>query len=369
MIRTFRIVDIFLAQRLLRHATRLNPAQSLTCPRPSLWRALLPINPLDDAKTFTYILDQHDNSVARAGLLQARKRHGRPEADVTLLAPRLDAKYGHPAIWQKLLAHFTQMAVQFGVSRIYIAAPDEPTISHTLNSVGFRAYSRQTVWRRIGELPEKAPKLPYNQLRLQCIGDEWGLTRLYAQSTPKAVQLAEGAHSDKALSAPILDHRITGNSKSYVLVEDGRINGCVQTVVGPFGAWLTLWVDTRQPAPQRIHLLVQQGIASVHEVNCNLPVYIGVDEYQSGIAPILIEYGFAPFTDVVKAVKQTMQPIREGIRLRMPVLETLPSVPSAPYHRQVNAIDTLLELKGVTKRFEIVSLGGNGSSDSHASQE
>lgn len=345
MIRTFRISDVFLAQRLLRHAARLNPAQSLTCPRPSLWRALLPTNPLDDTKTFTYILEQHDNSVARAGFIQARKRPGRPEADITLLAPRLDARYGHPAIWQKLLAHFTQMAVQSGVTRIYIAAPDEPTIMQTLHGVGFRAYSRQTVWRLNGQIPEHAPKLPHTPLRLQCVGDEWGLIRLYAHSTPKAVQVAEGAHSDKQSRPPILDHRITGHGKSYVLIENGRINGCVQTNIGTLGAWLTLWVDTKQPAPQRVHLLLQQGIASVHELNCNLPIYIGVDEYQGGIAPILVEYGFAPFTDVVKAVKQTMQPIRESIRLRIPVLETLPSVPSAPYHRH----STLSPLKWNSK--------------------
>lgn len=333
MIRTFRIGDIFLAQRLLRHATRLNPALSLTCPRPSLWRALLPANPLDDTKIFTFLLEQRDNSVARAGLLQAYKRAGRPEADITLLAPRLDARYGHPAIWQKLIAHFTQEAVQSGVRRVYIAAPDEPTITHTLNSVGFRAYSRQTVWRLLGGLPENKPQIDHSQMRLQCVGDEWGLIRLYAQSTPKPVQLAEGAHGEKYVKPPILDHRATKAEKSYVLVEDGRITGCVQIGLGNLGAWLTFWVDTKQPAPKRIHQLIQQGVASICEYNCNLPIYIGVDEYQGGIAPILVEYGFAPFTDVVKAVKQTVQPVRDGVRLRMPVLETLPKVASAPYHR------------------------------------
>lgn len=333
MIRTFRIVDIFLAQRLLRHATRLNPALSLTCPRTSLWQALLPTNPLDDAKTYTFLLEQRDNSVARAGLLQACKRAGRPEADITLLAPRLDARYGHPAIWQKLLAHFTHVAMESGVRRIYIAAPDEPTIAQTLNSVGFRAYSRQTVWRLVGGLTEYLPLIDYGQMRLQCVGDEWGLIRLYSQSTPKTVQLAEGAHSDKEAKPPILDHRATHADKSYVLVEKERITGCVQITIGSLGAWLTLWVDTRQPAPQRIHQLIQQGVAAICEQNCNLPIYIGVDEYQGGIAPILVDYGFAPFTDVVKAVKQTVQPVRDGVRVRMPMLETLPRVASAPYHR------------------------------------
>ena len=333
VIRTFRIGDIFFAQRLLRQAARLNPALSLTCPRPSLWRALLPTNPLDDAKTYTFLLEQQDNSVARAGLLQAQKRAGRPEADITLLAPRLDARYGHPAIWQKLLAHFSQIAVQAGVRRVYIAAPDEPTIVQTLNNIGFRVYSRQTVWRLIGGLSEHVPKVDYGQVRLQCVGDEWGLIRLYSQSTPKAVQLAEGAHSDKQIRLPILDSRVTHADKSYILYEKDRITGCIQVTLGSLGAWLTLWVDTRQPAPQRIHQLIQQGVAAICEHDCNLPIYIGVDEYQGGIAPLLVEYGFAPFTDVVKAVKQTVQPVYEGGRIRMPVLETLPRVASAPYHR------------------------------------
>lgn len=333
MIRTFRIGDFFLAQRLLRHATRLNPALSLINPRPSLWRALLPTNPLDDAKTFTFVLEQRDNSVAQAGLLQARKRHGRPEADITLLAPRLDAKYGHPAIWQKLLAHFTQDAVEAGVRRIYIAAPDEPTIIHTLNGIGFRAYSRQTVWRLTGRLPAHVPILNRQQVRLQCIGDEWGLMRLYARSTPPAVQLAEGAHSDQGVKVPILEHLASGVETSHVLIEDGRIQGCIHTVKGPLGFWLTLWIDSRQPAPHRIHQLIQQGVASICEKNCNLPIYIGVDEYQAGVTPILLDYGFAPFTDVVKVVKQTIQPIHDHVRTRMPVLKTLPRVASAPYHR------------------------------------
>lgn len=334
MIRTFQVSDIFLAQRILRQSVRLNPAQSLLNPRPPIWRALLPTTPLDDAKLYTYILDQRENSIARAGLLQAQKRPGRPEADITLLAPRLDAKYGHPAIWQKLLSHFSQEAITATISRVYVTAPDEPTLVRTLESVGFRVYARQTIWRLASTLETHPHLYPVRSMRLQTPGDEWGLMRLYAQSTPRPVQLAEGAHSEHPVKPPILDLRMAGVNRSYVRVERDKVVGCVQIGSGPLGGWIKLWVDTRQPASERILELVSQGVAVLREQQYNLPIYIGVDDYQGGVASVLVDSGFAPFTDMVKAMRPTVQHVRQRAHIRVPVLEAFPTVASAPYHRQ-----------------------------------
>ena len=76
-----------------------------------------------------------------------QKRPGRPEADILLLAPALDTTWGHPAIWQKLLSHAINEAPHQGLARLYADVPDQPLPVNTFSHVGFRVYTRQTIWR------------------------------------------------------------------------------------------------------------------------------------------------------------------------------------------------------------------------------
>jgi hypothetical protein len=334
VIHPIRFSDIFLIQRLLRYSTRLDPARSLLQPRSPVWQAFIPANPLDDARVYTYVLNQRDNTIARAGVLQAQKRPGRPEIDIVLLTPRLDTKFGHPAIWQKLLSHFAQEVISQHICRIYAVAPDEPTVVQTLASVGFRTYSHQTIWRLTGDQVDARRLAISDAVRLQRSSDEWGLLRLYSQSTPRPVQVAEGMRSQRPLKPPILAWRHTGENYSFVLSDAGRIRGCVKVAVGRQGVWLRLWFDPQLPTSQRIESLVRQGIVIAAQRAYRLPVYVGVDEYQGGLASTLVDLGFAPFIDVVKTVRHTVQHVVERSPLRIPIFEPATTIVPVPYHRR-----------------------------------
>ena len=53
------------------------------------------------------------------------------------------------------------------------------------------------------------------------------------------------------------------------------------------------------------------GLSVIRENDWRTPVYLAVADYQGGVAPLLSDYGFAPFSDRVKMVKQVAKWVRE----------------------------------------------------------
>jgi hypothetical protein len=286
----------------------------------------------DEAKILTYVLHQRQHNLARTGFLQVQKRPGRPEADILLLAPALETPRGHPAIWEKLLAHYIAEAPQWGIARLYVDAPDQPLPVASFTHVGFRVYTRQTIWRLpAGGLDWFGDNLSA-AIRPQGKEDEWGLRRLYARITPQPVQQAEGQqmHHD-LVNPPILDWWQPFVRKSYVLVEKNQIEGCIRIGYGQRGIWLQLWVDTGQPDYEQIHQLLRYALTEVFKYNVRKPLYVGVRDYHGALGTILSDYGFAPFTDRAKMVKHLVQWIKATEIITTPVMETVPEAVAAPY--------------------------------------
>lgn len=343
MIRPFQAGDIFLIQPLSRQATKLNTIHALLQSHSVLRAALTAVIPWNEAKVTTYVLHQRSHDLARTGFLQAQKRPGRPEADIILLAPALDTPSGHPAIWQKLLAHYCNEAAQQQIARIYVDAPDQPLPVNTLNQAGFRVYTRQTIWRLIanhgGSQPSLRPSTRHSniqpRIRLQTSVDEWALQRLYARMTPNQIQQAEGVYADntiyKAVKPSILEWWQTSARKSYVFEKKGEIQGCIRVAYGQRGVWLQLWMDTHQSDTECAQQLINYALRVIHEDHIHLPIYIGVREYHGGVGPILAEHGFAPFTDRAKMVRHVVQWVRSPAPLLAPVLETVREVVPTPF--------------------------------------
>lgn len=330
MIRPFQPGDYFVLQRLQRQATKLNLIQSLLHPRSPSWAALSALQPWDYAKILTYVLHQNGHGLARSGFLQAQRRPGRGEADVLLLAPALDTRTGHPAIWEKLLAHFVneEAGLQPGggpqTLRIYADVPDQPLLVNTFSHIGFGVYSRLTVWRLVdshgaGYMPSASAKV-----RPAERGDEWELLRLYARTTPKAVQLAEGAVGDQAINPPILAWWSGGETVSLVLEQRGEMVGCVRVVRGQAGIWMQFWSDAQYPQLEITRHLLGHALGSVRGYIPTLPVYVAVKEYQGGLGPMLGDFGFAPFADYARMVKHMLQRVVEMESVRMGAVEVVP---------------------------------------------
>ncbi len=321
MIRPFQPGDILLIQRLHRQTTKLNAVQSLLQPRSPAWAALTAVNPWNDAKIATCVLSRNGRSLARSGFLQAQKRSGRPEADILALAPALDTPTGHPAVWEKLLSHYLHDVAAQGIQRVYADAPDQPLPVRTFANIGFQVYQRQTIWRLVAADATNLVDVPHAVIRPQQAKDEWGLLRLYSLVTPKPVQAAEGAFGEVATDPPILQRWFNGDLRSFVLVDNGEIVGCIQAAMGRMGIWLQLWANLQRPDGLIPRQLLGYTLKTLGRPNERRPIYIAVAEHHGGVTPLLAELGFAPFTDQAKMVRPIVQWAVETETVRTPPLE------------------------------------------------
>jgi len=332
VIRPFRFGDFFLIHSLSRQATKLNASLALSQPYSVLGAALTSVIPWNDAKVVTYVLQQRQHHLVRNGFLQAQKRPGRPEADILLLAPALDTTHGHPAIWEKLLSHYINEAIQQQIMRLYADVPDQPLVVNTLMHVGFRVYTRQTIWRLPAHSAETLSYQGTAPIRPEQRRDAWALRRLYTQVTPQPVQQAEWLQTNGDLPPPILDWWQPFMRSSYVFENAGEICGCIRIGYGIRGAWLQIWQNPDQASNDHLHQLLSFALAEIRrQDSLRLPVYVGVRDYHGGVGSVLADYGFAPFTDRAKMAKPLLQWVKSAEPLLAPVLEAVPEVVATPY--------------------------------------
>ena len=335
MIRPFQFGDIVLIQRLGRQSTKLDALQTLLQPQSAIWASLSALIPWNDAKVTTYVLRQQGHGLVGIGYLQAQKRPGRPEVEITSLAPGLDTPRGHPAIWEKLLSHYNAVAAQQQIARIYVDVPDQPLPVNTFSHVGFRTYTRQTIWRlarhELTTYPHPVSDLPWAQIRPQTKVDEWALRQLYARTVPQSVQAAEGSIGPTPTKPPIVDWWQVGACAGYVLEQRSEIVGSIQIVHGERGDWMQLWADFYDPDSSVAQELVRYGLAMIAQRNGTQPIYVGVCDYHGSLGSLLSDYGFAPITDRAKMMKPVMQWVR-GLTLE-PSLILKPTAPviGAPF--------------------------------------
>lgn len=330
MIRPFQIGDLFLVQRLGRQAVRLNTIQSLIEPHSSFWTTLLSIVPWNQAKVSTHVLRRSGHGLLGDGFLLVRRRNARREVDVLGLAPALASEEGHPAIWEKLLGHYNQIAAQQQIERIYADVADLPLPVATFHRAGYRIYTRQTVWRLSPQRIDDYSGAIGAYIRPQRAEDRWGLTRLYSQTVPKPIQMAEGA-SGESTTPPNITWHNSGICTPYVLEESQEIRGLIQIVEGRRGVWFQVWLDTNDPNPHRIHELLRYGLSILHRRVVRKPIYVGVPEYQAGMNAILTDYGFAPVSDQARMVRHVAHWVRDLQTATRRVLESTPQIAIMPF--------------------------------------
>ena len=311
MIRPFQFGDIVLIQRLGRQSAKLDVVQSLLQPQSAIWASLSALVPWNDARATTYVLRQQGHGLVGIGYLQVRKRPGRPEVEVTSLAPGLDTPRGHPVIWEKLLSYYNSVAAQQQIARIYVDVPDQPLPVNTFCHVGFRTYTHQSIWRLARHELSTYPHPVTAKIRPQNKADEWALRQLYTRTVPQGVQQAEGTTGPTPTTPPILDWWQAGACSSYVLEQRGDILGSVQIAHGERGYWVQLWADFYDPDSYVVHQLLRHSLAIIAQRNAYLPIYVGVNDYHGSLGQLLSDYGFAPITDRAKMVKPVVQWVRE----------------------------------------------------------
>ncbi len=327
--RPFSLGDALLLQRLRKYSTPLQIERILLESISPVRTVLRSGFPWYRHSSFTYVLRQEENGLAREGLIQLHLRPHSHEADVTLLSPALDAPQGHPAIWQKLLTHSAQHIIRQKVSRIFSDLPDQPLLVNTFKQVGFTLLTQVTIWRLDTASPARPDSTPA-AIRPQRAADAWELEQLHRRITPAPVQQMEmGLTPDQSEGdriSPILSNPHQTPMTGYLLEDDRGLAGCVQIMWGRRGAWTRLWVDTNDPRTENAHLLLGFALQRINEAPHVRRAYIGVRAYQTGLNALLSDYGFAPFTDRVLMVRNILQWRRQAADQRTPALEAAQEV-------------------------------------------
>ncbi|RME57332.1 MAG: hypothetical protein D6790_13435 [Caldilineae bacterium] len=294
-----------------------------------LWAALSAYLPWEHHTCPTYVLRQGDNGLARVGFAQWRLLPEEASAWLLFLAPALDAPLGHPAVWQKVLTQSAVHLANHQVRHLFAEGPDQPLVINTLSQAGFQRYTGETIWRLVTApyawaIPQSVEIRPQSQV------DAWALEQLYHRLTPAPVRQAEAVDVDAngergARRPPILhsfDPRLPMNG--YVLMEQGEVAGCVQIIRGKVGVWLRLWTDLQEP--DRARVLLRYGLQQIIESAFRGSVYIAVREYEQELGSILSHYGFAPFTDRARLVRQIWQWAKRTEPVQQSVLEPVGEV-------------------------------------------
>jgi len=331
VIRPFLLGDIFLIQRLSRQATHLPCAYIFLQPQSSLSIALSAVLPWSTTRMLTYVLRQDGHGLVHEGFLQARRCGNTREAEILCLAPSLDAPKGHPAIWNKLLAHFVHVAGASHIERIYADAPDQPLLVNTFAAVGFEPFTRQTVWRCFD------PDVTLHRRDIALLArprsavDDWDLRRLYRKSTPERVRMAEGCGNEGDAAFPSQENLPSEQNVLYVVREGGDLTGAFAMTRSAHGVWLQLWGDSLEPTMRSVRTLFEQALLVMTLNRWKGPVYFAVSDYQGGLGAVLEEFGFAPFCDRVRMVKHMVKWVRESVASAAPLVETASEIVPTTY--------------------------------------
>jgi hypothetical protein len=317
VIRPFGLHDIWLVRRLQHTGMTLAVEHMLTHPHEPLWTALTAPWPWAGVGVATFVLDEPARAQGAQGqplqgFAQLMKRASRPEADLLHVAPAASSTAGDPyeVIWSRLLAHCSLAAATHGLQRVYASAPEGCFEQSSLRQAGFCLYARETLYR-LAETPPSSETLI--GLRPQLPRDSWSLQRLYARSTPRLVQQAEGA-LDGEVGTPILSWWDPHEWEGHVWEPAGEVRGAVQAHRGRAGHWLRV-LGAGELSAREVRLLIAQGLRSLEGARSRaerrrVPVYVTVREYDANLSGALIGFGFAPFAERARFVKHTAAVVR-----------------------------------------------------------
>ncbi len=250
-----------------------------------------------------------------SAICKCKSDQGGPKWRLPALRLGLIPRVVIPRFGKNYFLYYNSVAAQQQIARIYVDVPDQPLPVNTFSHVGFRTYTRQSIWRLARHELTTYPHPITAQIRPQNKADEWALRQLYARTVPQSVQSAEGTvegtNGPTPAKPPIIDWWQVGACSSFVLEQQGDVMGSVQIVHGERGYWMQLWADFYNPDSHVVHQLVRHGLAMIAQRSAYEPIYVGVCDYHGSLGTLLSDYGFAPITDRAKMMKPVVQWVRE----------------------------------------------------------
>ncbi|MBM3127411.1 MAG: hypothetical protein FJ009_02105 [Chloroflexi bacterium] len=319
MTRWLGLDDLIAIRQMQTRGVQLDFERAVLWPHTPLQAALAVALPRVPIGAETIVLYPSATRRARAiGFLQLRPRRGRPEADVVYLAPALDADEDAVAIWYRLLAECAQDIGGRGGQRVFAQIPSGDGFEEVFRQAGFNTYARAEIFC-LRDFPPALEKS--NALRRQRARDGWDLMRLYAELTPRPVQLAEGMLSAEGQGNRAGDAWDQSRGAGYILEKDGELAGAARIRRGRAAYWLRLSLSPRARA-EADELL--RGALAVLWAAPRHSIYCSVREYETGIARALESAGFARQHTRSLLVKHTTARAKEPFLKLIPALEPQP---------------------------------------------
>lgn len=318
--------DLIAIQQLQARGTQLDLERAVLWPHTPLQAALAVHWPFSPISAETIVLYPPTRRGRALGFLQARERCGRPEADIVFLAPALDTNADAVSIWYRLLAECAQQIGQKGGQRLFAQIANGNSIEEIFRQAGFAVYTREDVYR-LDDWPSHLTK--NKVLRHQRARDSWNLLRLYAQLTPRTVQIAEGMLSPEGQGGKMGDWWDQSRGAGYVLQSDGELDGAVRVQRGNAAYWLRFWLN---PQAQGYGETLLQGALSLLWAAPRRPIYCSVRDYASGLRAPLEQAGFRYLCTRSLLVKHTTARVKEPLIKLVPTLEKRPEPAASIAH-------------------------------------
>ncbi len=307
-------------------------------PHTALGAAIAARLPFNEVGASTVVLYSTDGKRRALGMVQARLRKARPEADISFISPALDAHPDAVTIWYRLLAEATNELCEQGCQRIYAQVVSDNGAEEVFRQAGFTVYAREDIYvlppERINSFP---PSVGPRMLRRQHKRDAWNLLRLYTAATPRPVQLAEGMVSSEGRLGNLTDWWEQALGMGYVLDSkvDTNLVGAVRLTRGRAANWLRIYLHPQ--AQGEAGELVCGALGLVRSGHPR-PVYCAVREYEGGVRGYLEAGGFEHVFKRSLLVKYATVRVKEPALWAVPVLEK--SAPIAHTRSHLRELET-----------------------------
>jgi hypothetical protein len=272
----------------------------------------------------TFVLYANGRKQNALGVVQARLRKNRPEADITFIAPSLEHDPDAVTTWYRLLAEATNSFGEMGVQRIYAQVPSGNGAEQVFGQAGFSVFTREDIFvlsmEKIAARGQVDIPITLRRMRKR---DAWNVLRLYSAVTPRNVQHSEAMRTTEGALGKLDDwwENLNGTSYLFERSETGvnSLTGIVRITRGRLASWVRLHLhpDAQAYADE----MIAETIALVSKIRAR-PIYVSVRDYEGGIRAALESAGFESQMERSLMVKHTTVRVRAPVPWLAPVFET-----------------------------------------------
>lgn len=320
------LFDLTAIHQLQSRGMQLDLERAVLWPHTPMQAALAAHLPFNHTGAATIVLHSPYQRRRALGFLQARERRGRPEADISFIAPALDASEDAVSIWYRLLAECARRVGEEGGQRLFAQVANANGIEEVFRQAGFSTYAREDIYR-LNVWPSNLKKS--DALRHQRRRDGWTLLRLYAQLTPRPVQIAEGMLSANGVAGKMGDWWDQSRGAGYILEVDGELFGAVRVQRGRAAYWLHFWLH---PQAEEYGELLVRGALDLLWAAPHRPIYCNARDYESGLRAPLEAARFLFLHTRNLLVKHTTVRAKEPAIKLVPALEKRPEPAASVSH-------------------------------------